>query len=607
MHAGAAEQWRILLIGGLLCFGVAAYEEILFRGYAFQVLARWNVPAATIISGLAFVAIHLPNRGGSSPLAILNVFLVHLLYVAVFLRTRSLWWPIGLHAAWNFVEAFVFGMPLSGRQPKYSVLVTQTQTNLWTGNDFGPEAGVITTIVLAAATIVAWRWLRQQLPTPDLLSAPEFQSRSVGPTQGATDPSGFAVRVGPVPASRRIQAIDVLRGAAILGILPMNMQLIAMIDSAYLNPYAGSWTDNQNVSVWVALQVLIGHKDLSVFSMLFGAGILLMNARRGESGQSTTALHYSRMAVLFAFGMVHAYLVWSGDILVTYAICGCLAYLLRNLRPGPLLAIGSAAYAVPMVLLIVAQLILPFLGEGAVATVHDIFRPAPEMIAEHNAIYGGSWWTQMSARAGAALGLQTGLFLLGLLWVCGGMMLVGMAFHKWGVFSARLPDRTYGLMAATGGAVGLSLILWGLWRNFAADWNPESALLGGRVPSETAAPIMAAAWIGMVMLICKKGIFRRLTEPVSAIGRMALTNYLAHSLICTLIFYGHGMGLVGRIDRIGQLLMTIALWAATLIWSPMWLKRFHFGPMEWLWRSLSHAQRQPMRIGAASRGTALAQ
>lgn len=603
---GASGQWSSLFVAGLFSLSVAAYEEILFRGYAFQVLARWNRPAAAVIVGLGFVAIHLPNEGGTAPLAILNVFLAHLLCVAVFLRTRSLWWPIGLHAAWNFVEAFIFGMPVSGARPSFSVLITHMQGNLWTGGAFGPESGVVTTLVLIAGTVAAWRWIRQHHPAPDLLAMPRSRALSTESTRPAGEAQRAGVGIGPVPPSKRIQAIDVLRGAAILGILPMNMQLMAMIDGAYLSPYAGSYTDSLNVGIWVALQVVIGHKDLSVFSMLFGAGILLMSARRSDSGPYTTSLHYARMAVLLVFGMLHAYLIWSGDILVTYAICGALVFPLRNLKPGILVAIGSAAYAFPMILLIAAQLMLPLLGEDARATVHAILQPTPELIAEHNATFGASWLEQMPARAGAALGLQTGLFLLGLLWVCGGMMCVGMAFHKWGIYAGRLSDRTYLVMAAVGGAVGMALIVFGLWRNFASGWSPDTALLGGRVPTELAAPIVAVAWTGVIMLICRHGLLPWITRPLAAVGRMALSNYLAHSVICSFIFYGHGLGLVGKVDRAEQLPMTVLIWAATMIWSVLWLSRFYFGPFEWLWRTLSHGQRQRLVMGGVAEGPALA-
>src|SRR5512145_563816 len=136
----------------------------------------------------------------------------------------------------------------------------------------------------------------------------------------ATEHTGPAIG----PTTGRILAMDVLRGAAILGILPWNLLLFAMHASAFSNPYACPWTDRLNVAVWVAMHILIGHKDLTVFSMLFGAGVVQMSARLAPQGHRAETTHYRRMGVLLLFGMLHAYLVWSGDILVTYAVCGFL-------------------------------------------------------------------------------------------------------------------------------------------------------------------------------------------------------------------------------------------------------------------------------------------
>ncbi|MHC4695991.1 MAG: lysostaphin resistance A-like protein, partial [Planctomycetota bacterium] len=148
VSAELSAAWASLISGAILCIGVALQEELLFRGYFFQILARRDLRIATILSGLLFVATHLPNAGGASPLAILNIFLLHVLFVACYLRTRSLWVPIGQHAAWNFAQAFVFGMPLSGRKPPSSVIVTEMETGLWAGNEFGPEGGLVVTVML---------------------------------------------------------------------------------------------------------------------------------------------------------------------------------------------------------------------------------------------------------------------------------------------------------------------------------------------------------------------------------------------------------------------------------------------------------------------------
>lgn len=583
-----------LLAGMFLCAAVAAYEELLYRGYAFQLLARWNMGAAVAISGAGFVAIHLPNEGGMAPLAILNLFLAHLLFTACYLRTRSLWLPIAMHAAWNFSEAFVFGMPLSGRIPKTSLFSTDLTHGFWAGHEFGPESGAVVTLLLVVASAVVWRFVKQRNPLPDWLETkpqPAGEATSIAAVAVSADRD----RRPLTPESRRLQSIDVLRGVAILGILPMNMQLFAMIDGAFLNPYACEWTDNLNVGVWVFLHVCIGHKDLAIFSMLFGAGIIMAGARDETTDHRAAKLHFRRMGVLFFLGLIHAYLIWPGDILVTYAVCGCLVYAFRRVRPSLLLLLGALAYAVPMALLLAAQFLVPQLTEDQAASIYSIFSPTPAQTAAHYEIYRGSWLQQLPDRAMAAVGVQTLIFVAGMGWVAGGMMLVGMGLHRLEVFSARRSDRFYTLLMLAAAVIGLPLIIVGVLLNFGAHWRAEYSLFGGRLFSECAFPIMALGWIGLLMLICKHGKFRILTGGLAAVGRMALTNYLMHSIICSLIFYGHGLGMVGRIDRVGQLLIAVAIWIAQLAYSPLWLRRFQFGPVEWLLRSIAYGRRQPMK------------
>ncbi|MCO6436320.1 MAG: DUF418 domain-containing protein [Phycisphaerae bacterium] len=397
----------------------------------------------------------------------------------------------------------------------------------------------------------------------------------------------------PTRPGQRIAAIDVLRGVVILGILPMNIQLFATVEAAFLNPHAGPWTDAANVALWSLMHVLVGHKDLSIFAMLFGAGIIMIDARsRGRGG---TRLHYRRMLVLLAMGMLHAYLLWPGDILVTYALAGMAVYPLRVLRPVWQLTLGLAAYAVPMVICLVFGLILPGAPAGLREPIFAMFAPSAEQIAAHHATYAAGWWSQFPDRAASSLSIQLVIIPLALFWVAGGMMLVGMALYRWGVFFATLRPRIYLLMIALGLTIGLPVVLWGLYRNFQADWAPAYSMFLGRLPSETVQPLMAGAWIAFWMLICRAGALPWLTRPLSAVGRMALSNYLAQTLLCSFLFYGNGLGLIGQIDRFGQLGLAVGFWIVELAVSSIWLKRFQYGPAEWVWRALTYVRPPAMR------------
>jgi uncharacterized protein len=164
---------------------------------------------------------------------------------------------------------------------------------------------------------------------------------------------------GAVPETERIVAIDVLRGFALLGILVMNVQIFAMIDAAYENPTAYGNLEGANYAVWLLSHILADQKFMTIFSMLFGAGIVLMAGRQETAGHWPAAVHYRRMGVLALFGLAHAYLLWFGDILFSYAICGMIVYPLRKLRPRTQIALGLVLIAVPSLLLALMAVTLP--------------------------------------------------------------------------------------------------------------------------------------------------------------------------------------------------------------------------------------------------------
>ncbi len=584
-----SERWLRLSAGMLFCLVTAFQEEVVCRGYGFQLLYRRSPVLALALGGIVFAVIHIGNTGGASPIALANLFLAHLFFASAYLRTRSLWLPIGLHTGWNFMVAFVFGMPMSGRVPKRVVLSTSLDANVWTGWEFGPEGGFVVTAVLLAATALIWLFIRQRTPVVDLLAVKADQI-----IDGSTNNLVSTLTV-PTAPTQRVLATDVLRGIAVLGILPMNMQIFALFPATVIYPYAGEFTDPVNIAVWTLLRLFIGSKDLMIFSILFGAGILMATASdRGTPG-SASALHYRRMAVLCVFGLLHAYLIWAGDILVTYAICGSIVYLLRNLGPRVLGFLGILACAVPLALLASIQFVFPLLPTNVQDSVVALLRPNAETIAHFNQVYGGSWLTQMQERIPDAIANETTNVLFCMGWITGGMMLLGMAMQKHGALTARGSYRSYVLMASAGLFVGLPLLVYSFVWNFARDWSLPDGFFLGWFFRETAYVVIAVGWIGGVMLVCLRGKLPRVTASLGYVGRMALTNYLLQSVLCSLIFYGHGLGLVGRVDHVGQILITFVIWGAQIILSPIWLSRFRFGLAEWAWRSLSYGQWQPMR------------
>jgi uncharacterized protein len=399
----------------------------------------------------------------------------------------------------------------------------------------------------------------------------------------------------PVSRGERVAALDVLRGFALLGILAMNIQFFAMPGAAYLNPTAYGDLTGANWLVWVVSHVLFDQKFMTIFSLLFGAGIVLFSTRAESKGLGA-GLHYRRMFWLLVIGLMHAHLLWPGDILVLYAICGMLVFLLRRLAAVPLIAIGLLAIAFGSLIWLLLGWSVQFWPPDAVATMATSdWRPPPEALAAEIAAYQGGWWTQMQERVPAALAFETIYLLMWGLWRAGGLMLVGMGFYKLGLVTGDRSRSFYARMVVVGLAGGLALILPGVARNLAAGWSFPYSFFTGSQFNYWGSLLLSGGFIGMVMLAVVTGALPGVTSRLAAVGRMAFTNYLLHSIICTTIFYGHGIGLFGEVSRLGQALVVLAVWAFQLIVSPVWLRHFEFGPFEWVWRSLTYGRAQPFR------------
>jgi uncharacterized protein len=391
--------------------------------------------------------------------------------------------------------------------------------------------------------------------------------------------------------------MDVLRGFAVLGILIMNIQSFSMIGAAYLNPYAYGDLSGANYAVWFLSHLLADSKFMTVFSLLFGAGVVLMASRREAAGKPTAAVHYRRMFWLVIFGLLHGLCLWYGDILYAYGICGLLIYLFRRRSPRLLLITGSLVVAVASLLTMFWQVTMPYWPPEAVESVEtEWWTPLPEAVQDELDAYRGGWSAQQPQRAAKAIFMETNHFLTETVWRAGGLMLIGMALFKLGVFSAQRSRGFYLRMMSLGFGLGLPVVVYGVLYCNDSGWDVHSAFFGGSQFNYWGSLLVAAGYIGLVMLVCQKGSFQPLTQRLAAVGRMALSCYLLQTIICTTIFYGHGFGLYGSVSRVGQALIVLIVWAAMLVFCPLWLQRFRFGPFEWLWRSLTYMKLQPMRL-----------
>lgn len=436
----------------------------------------------------------------------------------------------------------------------------------------------------------------------------------------------------PVGSDERFLSLDALRGVALMGILVVNLPMFAYHPAVYYNPPVMGGFSGANFFAWLAQFVLCEMKMMSIFSMLFGAGIAMLTHRAGvvrvherlERPRGFKAVFYRRMGFLMLAGIAHAWLLWFGDILFVYSICGMILYGLRNLSPRTLLVVGSLFMLVVIPIMVAMGGFYWFLerelvaireqlAQGKLLTTgqhvwleaeKDMLRwshPSAQQLAEDNAVHlqpGLAGYLGL-VRYRAELNVAMQLYALPLfgLWRCGGMMLIGMALFKNGFLTGAKAAAAYVRTAIVAYAIGLPLVVFGAYDLVAHNFDLVRSNLLSVHFNYVGSIAMALGHAALVILSIKKGLLKGALGLVADAGRMAFTNYLAQTLICTTLFYGYGFALYGQIDRAGLWVVWACIVALQLIWSRYWLRAFRMGPLEWLWRCATYLTIPPLRRG----------
>lgn len=391
----------------------------------------------------------------------------------------------------------------------------------------------------------------------------------------------------PVQNKQRIISLDVIRGFAVLGILIMNIQTFALIFASYQNPTAFGDLTGINLLVWKLSHVLADTKFMTIFSLLFGAGIILMTRRLEEKGIDSKGLHYRRMMWLLIIGLLHAYFLWHGDILVSYSLIAMLAFLFRKKTVRTLTIVGLALILIPSLLTLLSGLSMPFWPEDQISKMADQWLPKPELINKELAAFQGSWWDAVRFRWKVVLMMQISvIFYFG--WRILGLMLIGMALFRIGFLQAKLSYKKYFQILIICLIIGFALILYGMNKNFENGWDLKYSRFIGIQYNYWGSILVSLGYIAMLMIIFKRAFFAGKKSFLAPVGQMAFSNYLLQTIICTTIFYGYGFGYYGKFTRIELIIVVLAVWIIEIFLSAFWLRHYKYGPFEWLWRSLSY-------------------
>jgi uncharacterized protein len=420
------------------------------------------------------------------------------------------------------------------------------------------------------------------------------------------------------PAASRIEALDFVRGVALCGILLMNITGFGLPD-AYTNPVNAGGATGANLWAWIVTQVWFEGTQRALFSMLFGASVILFTSRLEAAGRTDAAdLYMRRNLWLVGFGFVNAFpLLWFGDILYAYGIIALFVFAFRKLPVKWLLAIGIGtlifnagwnAYDTRQVLVrheAFAATQAARAGGGALtpaqqeaasawAEARSEFKSSPEEIDDAVSARTSGYWPAFVRTATLNGWFQT-WFLYRYFFDMFGMMLLGMGLFRMGVLTLERRVGLYWAMLALGYGVGLTVNVlearWILNHQFSAVAFAEA-----NISYDLGRLAMTIGHLGALLLFVRSGTLGWLRRAFAAVGRMAVTNYLAHSAICAILFIG--LGWYNQLERYQLYYVVFAIWAVQLVISPLWLSRYRFGPVEWLWRSLTYWKRQPMRRAA---------
>ncbi len=410
------------------------------------------------------------------------------------------------------------------------------------------------------------------------------------------------------PTSQRLESLDFVRGCALFGILLMNINGMGL-GPAYDNPTIAGGATGINLWTWIVINVGFEGTQRALFSILFGAGVILLSSRlESKGGPDSTDIFFRRNLWLLAFGLVNSWvLLFVGDILYFYAITAFFLFAFRKLPGRNLLALGLGALILGAAWSAVeTRGLLRLNSEAEAASAIPAAQrtteqkkaieewkeesragPPPAVYEQNRKKITQSYWSALKTRSGRIMERQS-WDLYRYFFDIFGMMMLGMALFRLGVLTLESRTRTYAAMTVGGYAVGLTVGIaeakWIMDHNFTALAYHQAS-----ISYDLSRLAMTMGHLGLLMLFLRSGVLPFVRRSMAAVGRMALTNYLTHSVVALTIFVL--LGKFGALERHQLYYIVFAVWAVQFVLSPIWLKHYHFGPVEWLWRYLTYGKK----------------
>lgn len=474
--------------------------------------------------------------------------------------------------------------------------------------------------------------------------------------------SPITATAGPIPERDRLVTLDLLRGFALFGIFMVNMQVFTMVFAEFINPTVYKNGAVVDVLAWGFVKAFFEYKFISLFSVLFGAGMVVQMTRAQAKGRPFVPTYLRRMAVLAVIGLLHGFLLWYGDILFVYSVVGTVLLLARKWRPRTLLITAGAIigffFAIQLTIGAIVFAVMGGVTDGDEADHQPVtevlqeqqpvetpsgnvlaeppaeapeqagpadVEPQPQPWSEKNpflarrfpwmaamfdagfdvtserwvtaetAAYKEGPFTDATAFRALTYLLAVVVSSLGYGWRVLATFLIGAALMKLRIFDASA-GTWHRRLFFVGLGLGVPAELANVWLTYlgATGGGTALALLGATL-HEPGSLLMCLGFVGAAGMIVSAGAVPRLVRAISAVGRLALSNYLLQTVVATFLMYHWGLGYFGDVPRAWQPVLVLAIYLLQIPLSILWLRYFTIGPMEWIWRSLTYNKRQPMR------------
>ncbi|MCJ8005977.1 DUF418 domain-containing protein [Lederbergia wuyishanensis] len=387
--------------------------------------------------------------------------------------------------------------------------------------------------------------------------------------------------LAPIRPDERIHSIDVLRGISLLGILLVNM-ISFHSPFSYYNPY--EWWQYDNATVYMWIDIFVQASFYPIFAMMFGYGMVIMQERLNKKGYTFWKISVRRLLVLLLFGIFHAFLIWYGDILITYATMGLVLLLLLRLSGPLLMGLGAILYLLPQLFFGALIMLASFFSSESLTDYIDIVS-----LQQSSEIYANGTFADITMQRIADWSMNNGPseFFIYLFMILPLMMIgAGAAKMEW-LQKANVQRKKWIIILLTSLPIALFVKILPFLFGLTISIQYIQDMIGG--------PLLGIAYIAVIVLLMSYRPMEKLLKPFASAGRMSITIYLSQSIIGTLIFYNYGLGLYGEVSMATGTLLAFAIYVIQVIFAEIWLSKFRYGPVEKLWRMLTYGRRKKER------------